>query len=262
MSYSAPPVGGGGQWRPPRQEIDFSVISESFTLLFANWKIYVVPGVVMFLLLAPVFLVSFAPIFLPDSALGSLDFVETFVVQTVLQLVASIVSVLLYAGIVKFTWNAVRGLGASTNDLWIGFKDPLGYLALGILVGLITSVGVLACCVGVLFAGGLTMFALPIKVVKGVTATEAISESWSLVKKDWLLAGVFYLLILILSQIGTIACYVGLMLTLNFMYIAPTVLYSRYFGMAQSPESVGPTSYPRGAAGYSHGIGEEKPPPP
>ncbi len=258
MSHTTPPQFSNAQQSPPRQEIDFGVLSDAFTILFRHWQIYIIPGLVIMLLYIPGVIVAYLPLF--QQMLGNppspSDQFANLGIQMILMGVGTLISLFLYPGIVQFTMNTVRGLPASSSDLWIGFRDPLGYFAVSFLAGLVTVLGVLACCIGVIFTAGLVMFALPIKVATRTTASDAISQSWTLLKKDWLLAGLFYFVVSLISQLGAMACYVGMVITLPLMYIAPTILYCRWVGIVPAPTSDPISPYPRGGATYGQNIGE------
>ena len=249
MSYTTPPQFSGTPPNPPRQEIDFSVIGEGFNMLFANWKAYVIPGLIIMIVNIPSFIVSFWPLI--ATMMGNEPSTEAQVGSALLQLVlslgAALVSIFLYPGIVQYTLKVVRREPVSTDDLWFGFRDPLGMFAVQFIAGLVTMVGVIGCCIGVMFTGGLMMFALPHKVATGQTASESVSLSWNMLKSSWLMAGLFYFVVIILSVIGEIACYVGLVLTMPLMYILPTLVYCQFMGISGSaqPQQSPHSPYPR-----------------
>jgi hypothetical protein len=262
MAYTTPPQ-FVGQTSPPRQEIDWSVISEGFNLLFRHWQAYIVPGILVLVIYAPAVVIGYMPLFM---AIMNNTAPDPFAAMGLLYLllgIATLVTLFVYPGIVLYTLNVVRGVPATTSDLWIGFKDPLGYFAVMFIAGLVTFLGVFACCIGVLFTAGLMMFALPIKVATGCTASDAVSQSWNMLKSQWLMAGVFYFVVNLISQLGSYACYIGLALTMPFLYIAPTLLYCRWVGIGPVPQQADPISpYPRGQQGYGQQIGQEQPRPP
>ncbi len=259
MAYTTPPQFSGTPPSPPRQEIDFNVISESFNLLIKHWQVYIIPGLIIFVLYIPIFIVAYLPLFAIVFGGGMEPYnpFATIWLQFFLSLGASIASMLLYPGISRYTLNVIRGLPASSSDLWIGFRDPLGYLAIAVFTLLVTFAGVVGCCIGVLFTAGLMMFALPIKVDTNANPLECVARSWELLKKDWLLAGVFYLVVALVSQIGGAACGIGAIFTMPFHYIAPTVLYQQYTGWMGAPSSNPLSPYPRGGVEQGHNFGEQ-----
>jgi hypothetical protein len=248
MAYTTPPQFSGMPPTPPRQEVDFSVLGDAFNVFFKHWQVYIIPGLISMLVLLPSAFFSYWP--MVQQMMGNTpstgEQLATAGIQIILSIAGALISIFLYPGIVRFTMNVVRGLPASQDDLWLGFRDPLGYFAVSFLAGLVTILGVVACCIGTIFTGGLMMFALPLKVDRGITASTAVSESWNMLKKDWALIGIFYFVVALVSQIGAIACYIGLVVTLPIMYIAPTILYCKWMGIAMAPTSDPVSPYPRG----------------
>lgn len=267
MAYNA--LGPG----TPQRAIDFSVISESFNLLIAHWKVYCTAGAIAFLLLIPIYGLQFAFALVDSLSVSSFleENIALLLVFGMLLMVAMLViQVAMIVGVTKFTLNVSRGLPADVSDLWYGFKDPLGYIGAMILIGLMMMVGVLACFVGTLVVAGLTMFVFPIKVDQQVSATEAISQSWEMLKDEWLMASLFAIVASIIQQIGGYACGIGMIFTFSFLYIAPVLLYNRYTGHYVHPQQQAPGSYvspyPRpGHPGYGappQDIAEGTPKPP
>ena len=136
MSYGAPsqsPPGG----------IDFGIVSEAFTLLTEHWKVYTVAGLVVLVASAPNQILT-----IPQS-LGEAGLIEWTgwtaapygVLSISLTLITYLFQALMAAGVTCYTLNVIRGLPASPSDIWIGFKDPLGYVWLMILSGIVGLLG-------------------------------------------------------------------------------------------------------------------------
>ena len=249
----------------PRRDIDFGVISEAFSLLTANWQTYVTAGGISMLALLPSVVVAYLPM-IQQAMGGKPDPTAVFAtlgLQLVLEFAGVLVAMFISVGVVKHTLNLTRGLPASTGDIFEGFRDPLGYFAVMFLAGLVGALGVIACCIGALFTAGLVMFALPHKVATGETATQSISKSWEMLKSNWPMAGIFLLVVSMIAQAGAIACYIGLVFTMPFQYIATTLLYNRFVGWAPQVMYNPASPYPRGQGpGYDIGAGappSEKP---
>ena len=246
----------------PNRTVDFDVLTEGFRVLFKHWQVYVIPGLIMFLLYVPYIIVSMLPlmgIFSGEMPTRTDPF-EGLFLQMVLGLIPAVASIFLYPGIVKFTINASRGAPASTSDLWEGFKDPLGYFAVAFISGLVAMLGLIACCIGVYVTVGLMMFALPLKVDTRRTATQCVTESWEMLKPHWLMGAVLMFVVYLVSQAGAFACYVGLALTMPFVYIVPTLLYNRFMGYGAVAPHNPASPYPRGQQQQGPGIGEQPAP--
>ena len=261
MSYGAPSYS-------PQGGVDFGIVSEAFSLLSAHWKVYATAGAVVLLAMAPSQVVGVLP------ALSDLGVIEwtawtagsVTVLGYLLMFLAYVFEALMAAGITFFTLNVIRGLPASPNDIWVGFKDPLGYIWLMIVSGIVGLLGIIACCIGVLVTSGLMMCVYAVKVDREVSATDAVSESWQMLKGEWWMAALFFLVITLISGLGVFACVVGLAFTLPFEFIAAAILYNRYVGWVPQQQPQGASPYPRpGHPGYGtppqRDIGEDDPPP-
>jgi hypothetical protein len=248
MSYTTPPQFEQSPQQPPRREVDFQVLSEAFNLLLRHWQVYVIPGLMSLLLLLPMFFVAYAPLFLSmvRNEPERYDPFSTFWLQQGLGVGAQLFMMVVNPGVCRYTMNVVRGLPASSSDVWYGFKNPLAYIAIGVFTIIATYVGLLACCIGALFVQGLLMFSIPIKVDTSSDPLQSMGQSWSMLKEGWLLAGVFWLVCALISGLGALACGIGVILTMPFMYVASTMLYCQYVGHV-APRTSDPVSpYPRG----------------
>lgn len=249
--FSSPP-------RPPRREIDFGVIGEAFTIQFKHFGVYLVSGLLMFVLFVPYTIYAFLPFIGLIRDGGSLDPMMGVPEQIGCLVAAQLLCVIFYPGVVKYTFNLTRGLPASKSDLWEGFRDPLGYLAVGIVSDLIGLLGVAFCCVGAFVTTAFMMFAVPIKVDTGKRAWQCITESWELVKPNWLAASGFMFIALLISQIGSSFCWIGMAVTLPYPYIAAALMYDRYMGRGVVDET---SPYTRGEYPRERSVGEMPPPP-
>ena len=106
-----------------------------------------------------------------------------------------------------------------------------------------------------------------IKVDRQVSATDAVAESWQMLKGEWGMAAVFFFVISLIAGLGVFACVVGLAFTIPFQYIAAAILYNRYVGwVPQQQQQQAASPYPRGGqTGYGmppqRDIGEQGAPP-
>jgi uncharacterized membrane protein len=241
--------------------IDWGTIGEAFKLLFAHWQTYCAAGAVFFASFLPLGLVWLL-VFVMDPQTSSsvaTSLALMFAVFGGVFLIIIAFTGIVGAGIVNFTLKVTRNLPASTSDLWIGFKNPLPYTAAVLIEVFASTAGLCVCIIGSLFVTGLLMFNFPIMVDQRVGAWEATKRSWEMLKSEWPMAGVYMLVLQIISQLGSYACYVGLILTVPYLYIAPVLLYNRYMGYGPQTAYNPASPYPRGQQTGS-GIGEQPPP--
>jgi len=75
---------------------------------------------------------------------------------------------------------------------------------------------------------------VPLVVDRNMAPMDAVNESINMLKKDWLMAAVFFLVIGICGEIGGVACGIGAILTLPVIPVAIAMLYRDYFGFASA----------------------------
>lgn len=262
MSYQAPPPQFQGGMQPQfRRDIDFGVISEAFQLLTQNWLPYTAAGLVIFVANLPSTIISFAPLVavLSNPSASPQNDVSLTIIQLALAIPVGLIKIFVSAGVIRFTLNLIQGLPATTSDIWEGFRGFPGYFATSFLSGLVTLLGVFACCIGMYVTAGLMMFAMPCKVATGRRATEAVSESWNLLKGQWFMAAVFSFVIALISGLGVFACGIGQAFTFSFMYIAATLLYCRFTGIGYQMPNAPISPYPRGQQGGGQPYGTPPP---
>lgn len=263
MAYAVP-----GQQRP-QPGIDFAIISEAFSYLWTHWKVYCIAGGIIFLIGMPGQIISSFPLLEQYGTIGAspIDEATGSIINLAMMLPVWIVSMFMQVGIVNYTLKVRRGEPCSSNDLWEGFKDPLGYIWAGFLMTIVSMLGFIACCVGVFVTIGLMMFVLPAKVDQRISGSDAVAESWNMLKSEWFMVAVFSLVIGLISSLGYIACCVGIVFTMPFMYVAQTLLYCNYKGyFPQQSYAPSNSPYPRsGQPGYGApqqpgGVGGPVPP--
>lgn len=77
-----------------------------------------------------------------------------------------------------------EGQTASIGDIFAGFSNFWSLFVAGIFTFLLLLGGTLACCIGAFFTMGIVVFIYPLIIDKGLSATEAMSESWTAFKKN------------------------------------------------------------------------------
>ncbi len=155
----------------------------------------------------------------------------------------------LISGIYRAAIKQARGEAISLSDLFSGgdcFTSVLGYLLLlvavlgGVQVAIslpsfmVEDLGPITSLVGGLInlvVAGLTFFALPIIVDRRAGVIEAIRQSIELTKPHLLMYTVFAMIMQILSGIGILLCFIGIIITAHFQFTIPAVAYRDVFGL-------------------------------
>jgi uncharacterized membrane protein len=119
-----------------------------------------------------------------------------------------------------------------------GFEVFVPSLVAGILIGLFSSVGSIACGVGSIVVYGLLILAMPLIIDKRMDFWPAIQLSFETTKANWLAWSLFALVLGLLYMLGVIVCIVGVLVTTPIAVGAIVMAYKDTF-----PES-GPAPTP------------------
>ena len=135
----------------------------------------------------------------------------------------------LWAGLFNLAIKQIRGQAISVGTIFDVGGVVLRVLGASFVVGLAAGVGFIFCILPGLVVFGLTMFTIPLIIDRNMGITEAISESWSTLKSDWLNASVFHLVAIIIGYIGLLGCGVGILFTLPLYFLAVSSVYRDFY---------------------------------
>src|SRR5262249_4363365 len=185
----------------------------------------------------------------------------------VIFVVALLAVAYLWSGMFRTAIRQARGDQISAGDLFSGgssFLRVLGVLALGAIAQFVIMIvfaipgffieelGNLATLINSFVSAvinGLLYFAIPLVGDRNAGVMEAISTSIETTKSQWWMFAIFAFVVAILSGIGVLACFIGLLATAPFYFTVPAVAYRDTFGLqgAQSydmfPTPPPPPSY-------------------
>jgi uncharacterized membrane protein len=119
--------------------------------------------------------------------------------------------------------KTARGATPTLEDALWPFKERQGDF---LLVGLASSIGVVACCVGVLLTSFLFLFA-PLCVVEGGDFKQALSRSYSLMLANPRDAIVLYVCLVALNFAGALVLGVGILATAPISALAVVKAYEQ-----------------------------------
>ncbi|HTS27357.1 MAG TPA: zinc-ribbon domain-containing protein [Bryobacteraceae bacterium] len=119
------------------------------------------------------------------------------------------------------------------GDLFKGFDFFVPSLVASLLIGLFTSLGVLACLVGALVVGAMFKFTYLFILDKRMDFWPAMQASHAVVKNDYFGFTMFLLLIGLVNLLGALCCIVGVFVTMPVGIAAITVAYREIVGFEQ-----------------------------
>jgi hypothetical protein len=151
-----------------------------------------------------------------------------------------------FVSIARLAVKCYRMEPVSNEDALWGWKNRLGpSIVLGIVVQIGSALGAIACGIGQLVTGGMLSGAYA-AYVEGdeIAPMDAVTRSWETFKPHWLnVAGVF-LVASMLSGVGAMACYIGIVVTYPMLIASMTHAYlNQRYPVIPPPGSM-PIEYP------------------
>lgn len=138
---------------------------------------------------------------------------------------------LLTAGLFKYYLKLIRAEGPTIADAFAGFSPIAGQLILlGLVNGLLTSIGYVLCIIPGLYLTVSWIFSLPLVIDRKLPFWDAMELSRRVVGKHWFITFAFVLVIGLLAACGLIACCVGVFVTTPIASVALLYAYEETFG--------------------------------
>jgi hypothetical protein len=167
-------------------------------------------------------------IYIPILTGGEPNFL-VMVPLVVIMPVIMLISIFLSGGMHRMAQKQLRGEKIEVKDIF-SCKDRIGRLIGGtVLVFLATFCGLLLFVIGVYPVAALVFFTIPIIVNEDISAIDAITKSYNLVKRDLLMFTLFVFVVMMISQIGANFCLVGLLFTYPLLFTITAVAYRDCF---------------------------------
>jgi uncharacterized membrane protein len=146
-------------------------------------------------------------------------------------LLGSPVYTVLMAGLFKYYLKLIRAEGPTIADAFAGFSPIAGQLILlGLVNGLLTTLGYLLCVLPGIYLSVSWIFALPLVIDRHLPFWDAMELSRKVVGKHWFIVFAFLLVIGLLAACGLIACCVGIFVTMPIASVALMYAYEDIFG--------------------------------
>lgn len=183
----------------------------------------------------------------PGAALATAGFALLLI--PVFLIVVLLAAAYLSSGMYRAAIRQARGETISVGDLFSGgdcFLRVLGLLVLltiaqiviafvfsvpGMIVEPLQSLGSAARNIPYLIINGFIFFAIPLIVDRNAGVFEAISASIEATKSQWWMFAIFAFVLGLLSGIGVVGCFVGLLVTMPFYFTTPAIAYRDTFGL-------------------------------
>jgi hypothetical protein len=145
-------------------------------------------------------------------------------------LISMPISELFMAGLFNYYLKLIRGQPAEIGDIFAGFTIAPGTLvALGLVKGLLTLVGLALCIVPGIYLSVAWIFSTALVIDKRLGFWEAMETSRQVVTRHWFT--IFALMIVngLLAAVGIVACCVGILVTMPIALISLMYAYEDIF---------------------------------
>lgn len=161
-------------------EIRFDAIGEAFQIFARNWKTYVPASIPSLVALVVYFAISFGASFMSGLS-GSNDLAQlgpALALQYGSMFLMYFVIAWQIAGIMRMAVRDLNGLPIQVSDAF-KFDGTVGkVIGAAISIGILTSLGYIACCVPGFLASGAFMLTYPLIVEQRLGVFEAMGKSW------------------------------------------------------------------------------------
>jgi hypothetical protein len=138
---------------------------------------------------------------------------------------------LLTAGLFKYYLKLIRAEGPTIADAFAGFSPMAGQLILlGLVNGLLTSIGYVLCIIPGIYLTVSWIFSLPLVIDRKLPFWDAMELSRRVVGKHFFITFAFVLVIGLLAACGLLACCVGLFVTTPIASVALLYAYEDILG--------------------------------
>lgn len=138
-------------------------------------------------------------------------------------------------GMIRMANRQVLGGVPRIEDLFSVLDVGFQLLAGAVFYGAATFLGGLLCVIPGFIASGLLMFTIPLIVIAHRPATDAVVESWRILRPQWLTATVFHLVLGLVSGLGVLLCGVGILITGPLYSLSIALLFHEFYEPAPSP---------------------------
>lgn len=157
--------------------------------------------------------------------IGGLIASKSTAMYNVLQIASFVVTMVLSFVLTRITVLAARGNTVTLEQGWIGFVPVLKYVAVNLLVGILTVIGMLAFIIPGIYVSLRFMFAPYVLAEKNVSIGEAMAESSRMTHGTKLDLFAFGLIMTVFVLIALIPLYLGLIYFIPLATLASALLY-------------------------------------
>lgn len=165
------------------------------------------------------------------------NFVQSITLSLITQFLITFVQAFFLGGIFNAAFKQLNGEDISPSDIFSGTEFYVNILVASLAVSVLEFAGAFLCFFPSLIVRGLFFLTIPLIVRKNLPPLDAMKESFNATKGDWFMYTIFVFVVVILSVLGMLACFVGVVFTLPLMFLTAAVAYRDCFEPEMKPLS-------------------------
>lgn len=222
---------------PPQDTIRFNAISRAWELYksqIGTWVLISLIQLIVYFVTQTITQLLVAIPTAPSMATPSnLDpFVVVFALPSLLgaMVINLTVNYIVQGAVMGAAIKQVRGQGLQLGALGEVTQVLGNLIVVALLQTVIVAIGLALCILPGIVAIALLMFSVPLVVDQRIRGVEAIRQSFEMLKSQWLMATLFFIVVSTLGFVGFLLCGVGLILTLPLYYLSVAVAYNDFAG--------------------------------
>lgn len=208
-------------------------ISEAWNMLTAKWQTWVVISLIYIIPIGIVYgyMEYFNYKSQPPMTDGNLikmlteNFVQSITMSLITQFIITFVQAFFLGGIFNAAFKQLNGEEISPADIFSGTEYYVNILVASLAVSMLEFAGAFLCFFPSLIVRGLFFLTIPLIVRKNLSPVDAMKESFNATKGDWFMYTLFVVTVAILSVLGMLACFVGVIFTLPLLFLTTAVAY-------------------------------------
>jgi uncharacterized membrane protein len=136
---------------------------------------------------------------------------------------------LLMGGMYRMALNQIRGIPTSAGDVFQAFDLVPRFIITNLIIGVLAGIGFMLCIIPGLIVLGTTFLAAPLLAATNLSPIDAITKSFEVLKRDMLMAILFFIVVTIVASLGAIACGIGIIFTYPLLFISISLVYRDFF---------------------------------
>lgn len=220
-------------------------ITEAWTLLTAKWQTWVVMMIIYIIPIGMIYVFMQYFSYKTQPPVTDADvwktlienFTQSVTLGLITQFMITFVEAFFIGGIYNAAFKQINGEEISPSDIFSGTEFYVNILVASLVISVLEYAGAFLCYIPSLIVRGLFFMTLPLIIGKNLSPIDALKESFNVTKGDWVMYTLFAFVVALLSALGVIGCFIGVLFTLPLVFLTTAVAYRDCFEPELNPMS-------------------------